>query len=77
MESPSFDSIATSLAVYRDMLVYGGYTRGLHFLSLKTGKKLGEFAFGGGMSATPAVSAIPPAMYFISRAGWLYKIKPR
>ena len=67
-------SIATSLVLYQDMLVYGEYTKALRFLSLKTGKELGYFAFGGGMSAPPEVSIRDSALYFISRAGWLYKV---
>ena len=71
------NSIATSLALYKDMLVYGEYTGALRFLSRSTGKEMGYFTFGGGMSAPPAVSVADSAFYFISRAGWLYKIRPR
>ena len=69
-------SIATSLVLYRDMLVYGEYRGALRFISQRTGKELGHFAFGGGMSVEPAVSVLDSSLYFISRAGWLYKVKP-
>ena len=71
------NSIATSLVSYQDMLVYGEYTGALRFLSRETGKELGYFAFGGGMSAPPAVDVMDSALYFISRAGWLYKVRPK
>ena len=67
-------SIATSLVLNRDMLVYGEYRGALRFISRQTGEELGHFAFGQGMSVEPAVSALDSALYFISRAGWLYKI---
>ena len=68
-------SIATSLVLYKDILIYGEYSGALRFISKSTGKGLGFFAFGSGMSAPPIVSAINSQLYFISNFGWLYKLK--
>ncbi len=67
-------SIATSLTLYKDILIYGEYSGDLRFISLDTGKELSSFSFGRGMAASPVVSVIHSALYFISNSGWLYKL---
>ena len=67
--------ISTSLALYKDTLIYGEYNGNLRFLSKQTGRERGYFAFGSGMSSTPVVSAKDSEMYFLSNFGWLYKLK--
>ena len=64
----------TSPRLYKDMLIYGEYSGALRFISARTGKSLGAFFFGGGMSAPPALSASDSSLYFISNTGWLYKL---
>ena len=67
-------SIATSLSLYKDILIYGEYSGALRFISINTGEELNAFHFGTGMSAKPVVSVIHSELYFISNAGWLYKL---
>ena len=68
-------SIATSPVSYKNMLVYGEYSGALYFISKGTGKPLGSFSFGTGMSAPPVISEADSELYFMSNAGWLYKLK--
>ncbi|MDE0119608.1 MAG: PQQ-binding-like beta-propeller repeat protein [Bdellovibrionales bacterium] len=68
------ESIATSLVLYKDVLVYGEYSGALRFISIDKGEELQSFHFGTGMSAKPVVSVINSELYFISNAGWLYKL---
>ena len=67
--------ISTSLALYKETLIYGEYNGVLRFLSKQTGKEQGYFAFGSGMSSTPVVSPKDSELYFLSNFGWLYKLK--
>lgn len=67
-------SLTTSLALYKNVLVYGEYSGGLSFLSIKSGKKVAYFPTRKGISATPLVSAIDSTLYFVSNFGWLYKL---
>lgn len=69
------ETIATSPVLYKNILIYGEYSGGLRFISLDTGKDLGYFSFGSGMSASPLVSAVNSELYFLSNIGWLYKLK--
>ena len=68
------DSIATAPVLYGDILIYGEYSGALRFVSAKTGRRLRSFYFGSGMSAPPVVSIRERAVYFMSNAGWLYKL---
>ena len=68
-------STPTSLALYKNTLIYGEYRGALRFLSKQTGKEQGYFAFGSGMSAPPVVSSVHSELYFLSNFGWLYKLK--
>ena len=65
---------ATSLVLFKDLLIYGEYSGALRFLSVKTGREKGRFFFGWGLSAAPQVSLMHSALYFISNFGWLYKV---
>ncbi|MYE07747.1 MAG: PQQ-binding-like beta-propeller repeat protein [Oligoflexia bacterium] len=67
-------SIATSLVLYKDVLVYGEYSGALQFISIDKGEELQAFHFGTGISAKPVVSIINSELYVISNAGWLYKL---
>ena len=69
------ESIATSVVSYKDILIYGEYSGALRFMSMNTGKELGSFSFGSGMSAPPVVSEGKSELYFISNVGWLYKLR--
>ncbi len=69
------ETIATSPVLYKDILIYGEYSGALRFISRDTGKALGYFSFGSGMSAPPLVSAVNSELYFLSNVGWLYKLK--
>ena len=69
------ESIATSLVSYKDMLIYGEYSGALRFISKDKGEELSSFSFGSGMSAPPVVLEAESELYFISNAGWLYKLR--
>ncbi len=68
-------SVATALVSYKDILIYGEYTGALKFLSKKTGSKEGAFFFGSGLSAKPLLSVPERNIYFLSNAGFFYKLK--
>ena len=68
-------SIAGDLALYKNTVVYGEFAGGLKFLSQKTGREMGSFFFGRGLSAQPLVRSASAALYFMSNYGWLYKLK--
>ena len=67
--------VSTSLVMYKNTLIYGEYHGDLRFLSKQTGREVGHFAFGSGMSAVPVVSSTRSELYFLSNFGWLYKLK--
>lgn len=69
------ESIATSLVSYENMLIYGEYSGALRFISRDKGKELSSFSFGSGMSAPPIILEAKSELYFISNAGWLYKLR--
>ena len=69
------ESVATSPVLYKNILIYGEYSGALRFISKSTGEELHSFPFGGGMSAPPVVSEAASELYFISNAGWLYKMQ--
>ena len=69
------ESIATSPVLYKDILIYGEYAGVLRFISRSTGEELHSFPFGNGMSAPPVLSEATSELYFISNAGWLYKMR--